>query len=198
MQTRHPSQLARCTSAFFACLLAMSATSNGQTYPGVKCVVDGSKQCLTRHNAEWLDGKVYFSSETAVKKFRSKLSNSATKRHPDPSLTLKANHQLVLTGQYRQVRCPVTGEKPTNSIKLQVAGINVYFNNEKARSQLLTRKTTFARASQIFDSQKFCEAFSSAKRLEKKSPTPVAGANRPISIAELKQPLKSLDAPTKQ
>jgi hypothetical protein len=140
---------------------------------------------LTRHKAKWLDGKVYFSSQSAAKTFRSKTSTTAFKNLSNPPLTLKANHQLALTGQYKQVCCPVTGEKVTDSIQLQVAGMNVYFNSVEARSQLSKQKSTLARASRIFDAKTFARSFAPAKRAPTKSKILEAGANRPVSIAAL-------------
>ena len=90
-------------SVFFSLLLVFlsSTLAVGQDLVGVKCVVSGDEQAVADASVDYKEGKVYFCCEDCQAKFQ-----EAMKQNENP-YAVKANHQLVLSGQYVQKHCPI-------------------------------------------------------------------------------------------
>ena len=84
---------------------------------GVKCFLMPAKGINPEKSVDYKDGKVYFCCPDCVKKF------GADKE----KYTSKANHQLVLTKQYKQEACPFSGGKLDDATAIEVAGVKVAF-----------------------------------------------------------------------
>jgi len=84
-----------------------------------KCPVSGGKISKDA-SIDYKGGKVYFCCEGCISKFK----------EDKAKYEAKANEQLVITGQAKQVGCPVCGEKPNCGYKLKVCGIDVCFCGE--------------------------------------------------------------------
>ena len=67
---------------------------------GVKCVVIPKAAKISK-SADYRDGKVYFCCGNCAEKFAANQKRYA----------IKANHQLVASGQYEQIGCPMSGGK---------------------------------------------------------------------------------------
>jgi hypothetical protein len=191
MQSHLPIKLAGLASAVALYVVMTSASSLGQTYPGVKCIVNGNSQCKVRHAAKWHDGQVYFATRSAADDFRSRHDAASSQKRIKPlkpSLILKANHQLVLTGQYSQRRCPISGKSISDQFQIRVAGLKIYLHDSISKSRLQAVDSTLGRAKLVFADSTFTNAFSKTLRQTNKKPTPVQttvpGANRPVSIAD--------------
>ncbi len=68
-------------------------------------------------SVDYLGGKVYFCSDECADKFKARKTEYEA----------QANAQLVVTGQFRQIRCPVSGDEFARGIKTKVCGVDVYF-----------------------------------------------------------------------
>ena len=68
-------------------------------------------------SADYMGGTVYFCCEECVGKFE---------KSPDKYAT-KANHQLVVTGQAKQTKCPLTGRNLNPEKTVEVGGVEVEF-----------------------------------------------------------------------
>ncbi|MEM7558344.1 MAG: PQQ-binding-like beta-propeller repeat protein [Planctomycetota bacterium] len=82
----------------------------------VSCVVEPGKEIQKDISVDYKEGKLYFSSETALKTYQA-----------DPSkYEAFANHQLVVTKQYVQQTCPLSGEEPDEfSATVSIAGAKI-------------------------------------------------------------------------
>ncbi len=66
---------------------------------------------------DYMRGKLYFSSTECIDKFRADRF----------TYEAKANAQLVITGQFKQTRCPLSGDEFALGIKTKVCGVDVRF-----------------------------------------------------------------------
>ncbi len=96
---------------------------------GVKCFLMPAKAIKEDKAVDYKDGKVYFCCPNCVKKFTEEKDK----------LAHKANHQLVLTKQYKQEACPFSGGKLDESTAIEVGGVKVAFccNNCKGTAEKL-------------------------------------------------------------
>ena len=190
---------------WLACLIFGDATVVAQQYPGVKCIVDGSQQCRIEHTVEFnwdkksadkkCLGKIFFSSQHAANQFQARVVKKLKlDQQPDSSLLLKANHQLALTGQVKQQRCPLTGKSIDREHQLLIAGLNVCFHDVATKNKVESLESTWQRAEQVFTPQMFAKSFS--KRVGPAKRTGVAVADESASGIVSKDDLTGL--PTKR
>lgn len=66
---------------------------------------------------DYLGGKVFFCGPDCIRQFKSNRSEYEA----------RARAQLVVTGQFRQVRCPVDGNEVAAGIKAKISGVDVRF-----------------------------------------------------------------------
>lgn len=81
---------------------------------GIKCPVSG-KPVVADKTADYKGGKVYFCCPGCPGGFAKNTAKFAA----------KANHQLVATGQAKQVKCPIAGRKINPAKSVTVAGVKV-------------------------------------------------------------------------
>jgi len=106
---------------FLTCVLLLAMATGADRKPekllrGVKCLID--KKSVTNRKAfvPYKQGKVYFCCQDCARQFQ---------RAPS-KYKARANHHLVLTKQYVQKACPLSGETPDeDSVVLKVAGVDV-------------------------------------------------------------------------
>jgi YHS domain-containing protein len=82
----------------------------------VKCPVSG-KAVKADKTVDFNGGKVYFCCENCPKAFQADTAKYAA----------KANHQLVQTGQLKQVACPLTGKPTKDEQTVEIDGVKVAF-----------------------------------------------------------------------
>ena len=81
-----------------------------------KCPITGEK--ITKDVAiDYKGGKLYFCCPGCIAPFKENTAKYAA----------KANEQLVVTGQAKQIACPLTGAKINPSTKTKIAGVDVCF-----------------------------------------------------------------------
>ena len=95
-------------------LLAVGAEPKAAVKP--KCPVRGGA-IDTSVSADYQGKKVYFCCAKCVKKFEDGTAKYAA----------KANHQLVVTGQFKQTACPISGKACKASFTSSVGGVQVAY-----------------------------------------------------------------------
>ena len=193
MQPYHQTRSAKLLAIMYGCLTCLlfgEAPSVAQQYPGVKCIIDGNQQCRIEHSVEFnwdqnsVDqkclGKIFFSSQYAANQFQARVVKKLKlDQQPASSLLLKANHQLALTSQVKQQKCPVTGKSIDQEHQLLIAGVKVCFHDAAARNKVESLESTWQRAEQVFATRMFAKSFS--KRVERMSQAGVAVADESAS-----------------
>lgn len=114
MLTRLVLGLAVAASGMLALTAARAADEKKEVE--VKCPVSG-KPISKEHAVAYKEGEVYFCCPNCPKAFEKDTAKFAT----------KANHQLVLTEQYEQAKCPLTGNKLNPEQTVEVADVEVQF-----------------------------------------------------------------------
>jgi len=111
------------------------------------CPVSG-QPALEDKTAAYKDGKVYFCCGECPKAFAKDTAKYA----------VKANQQLVATGQTTQSKCPLSGGKLNTDATSDVGGVKVTFccNNCKAK---VDEAKGDAKAELVFSDTAFAKAF---------------------------------------
>lgn len=94
-----------------------AAMANKVSLDGVKCLMMPKKDVKEDKFVEYKDAKVYFCCPGCVKKFSADSKPFAA----------KANHQLVLTKQYEQKKCPLSGGDINAEQHITVGDVKVGF-----------------------------------------------------------------------
>jgi YHS domain-containing protein len=102
---------------------ALSAADAKKVEP--VCIVGGGKLENMNNSVAYKGGKVYFCCENCPKEFEKNTAKYAA----------KANHQLVVTEQAKQTKCPLSGGKLNPDANVEVGGVSVGFccNNCKGK-----------------------------------------------------------------
>jgi YHS domain-containing protein len=126
---------------------------NGQDLKGVKCILDGEVQVDANANVDYREGKVYFCCEHCADEFKSKMSDS------NSDLLTKANHQLVVTGQYVQTACPLTGKPVAADMTADVGGVKVAFCCGSCQGAVQSQADLAGKAQKVFANAAFEKGF---------------------------------------
>jgi len=137
----------------FAAVAAFFMTTNSINRAGekkefkAKCPVSG-KDAKETSSVEHNGGKVYFCCDNCPKAFEKDTAKFAA----------KANHQLVATGQAKEVKCPFTGKDLNPDTKIDVSGVDVCFccNNCMGKAE---KAKGAAQIILIFEDGKFKKGF---------------------------------------
>ena len=89
-------------SVMVAAALCVSVSARAADTTKLKCPVSG-KAASKDHALAYKDGEVYFCCDKCPNAFKENTAKYAT----------KANLQLVASGQYKEVKCPLTGKRST-------------------------------------------------------------------------------------
>ena len=119
----------------------------------VKCFVKGKVvKIADAKSSDYKGATVYFCCDGCKGKFAKETAKLAG----------KANHQLVATGQAKEVKCPLTGRNLNTATKIKVAGVDVCFccNNCKGKA---TKAQGDAQIELIFNDKAFKKGFEVAK-----------------------------------
>jgi hypothetical protein len=119
--------------------------------PELSCPV--SKHPASKdHAVSYKDGKVFFCCDDCPKAFEAN-----TKK-----FSRAANAQLVASGQYKEVKCPFSGQKLNPETAVEVAGVKVTFCCEKCQAKA-TKANKEERVKMVFADKVFDKAFAKDK-----------------------------------
>ncbi len=91
----------------------------------LKCPVSGAP--ISREaSVDYKGAKVYFCCSGCIPKFKESSAKYQAKAH----------EQLVLSGQFKQVACPLTGGKLNEATKTKVGGVEVCFCCKNCQSKV--------------------------------------------------------------
>src|SRR5580700_3981547 len=104
-----------------------------------------SKQHVAEHNG----GKVYFCSDKCAKTFAAKTNEFAA----------KANLQLVVSGQFKLVKCPLEGYTLNPITAMEVGGVKVLFCCKGCKNEVRLAKSEDDRINLVFNDKAFKKGF---------------------------------------
>jgi YHS domain-containing protein len=110
--------------------LAVSAFAADLKLDGVKCLVAGGQPAKAANASDYKGGKVFFCCGNCQKKFDA----------APAALSVKANHQLVLTGQAKQSKCPLSGGPCKEDKVVEVGGAKVFFCCDNCKGKVAGAK----------------------------------------------------------
>jgi len=116
------------------------------------CPLSG-KAALENKTADYKGGKVYFCCENCPKAFAKDTAKYA----------VKANQQLVATGQATQGKCPLSGGKLNPDASVEVGGVKVTFCCNDCKGKVADAKGD-AQAELVFSDTAFAKAFEVKKK----------------------------------
>jgi YHS domain-containing protein len=129
-----------------------------QEIKGVKCPVEGDAQVDAAASVDFHGGKVYFCCEHCADDFKSKMSDV------NSELVTKAHHQLVLTGQFSQTACPLSGKPVAADKTADVGGVKVAFCCGGCQGAVQGLPDLASKAKKVFSNVSFEKGFSKAKQ----------------------------------
>jgi YHS domain-containing protein len=138
-------------TALIVASLCFCLTANAADEPALKCPISG-KAATKDHAAKYKDGQVYFCCDNCPKAFEANTKKFAT----------KANAQLVASGQYKQVKCPLSGEDLNPATAVKVADVSVSFCCDKCKAKVEAAKDK-KQLNMVFNDKAFDKAFVKAK-----------------------------------
>lgn len=144
--------------AVLTAVAMISTTLAEEDLTGVKCVVNGKKAAKAGSSVEYMGGKVYFCCGNCVKAFKEdvKLKDKA-------KFATKANHQLVLTAQFVQKGCPISGGAIDEDQMAEIGGAKVGFCCEKCLKKVNDAEGLEAKAGLVFATAAFKKGFEKKK-----------------------------------
>ena len=134
-----------------------ASESAAQEMAGVKCVVDGDRNANEQFKVAFGDGEVYFCCKQCANTFAANSEDFQT----------RANHQLVVMGQYKQVACPIAGEDFNPEQTAKVGGVEVAFCCENCKKKVVEAKDLAGKAELVFGPAAFKRAFAKPETSQK-------------------------------
>ena len=128
---------------------------------GIKCVVEGERAAIQSAAADYKNGKVYLSSDHCADAFK-----KDAEEPDDAKFAIKANHQLVLTGQYVQKGCPITGEAVDENLSMTLGAVKIGFSSAASQAKIDQLETFEEKATLLFSDAAFDIAFAPRKVVE--------------------------------
>lgn len=156
MLTRLALGLAVAASGMLA-LTAARAADEKEKEVEIKCPVSGKK--ADKANAlAYKEGEVYFCCMNCPKAFEKETAKYAT----------KANHQLVLTGQYEETKCPLTGRPLNPEQAVTINDVEVHFCCANCKGKVAKAEED-EQLNLVFADKAFDKAFQKKEKEEKKA-----------------------------
>ena len=119
----------------------------------IKCVVNAKAPAKADNGVDYKEGKVFFCCQNCPKSFAKDTAKFAA----------KANKQLVATKQYKEVKCPLSGQDLNPDTAIDVAGVKVAFCCEKCQGKVAKAKGD-EQIDLVFSDAAFKKAFEVAKK----------------------------------
>ena len=132
---------------------ALTLTLDAHELPeGLKCVVAG-KPAKASAAADYRGGKVYLCCDHCVEEFARDSSKFET----------LANLQLVLTGQFEQTGCPISGGDVDEEQFCEVAGLKIFMCCKDCKAKVDSAKTEEQKIELVFANDAFEKSFALKK-----------------------------------
>jgi YHS domain-containing protein len=133
-----------------AALLAAASLvwAAGPDLTHAKCPVAGG-QAVAGTSVDYKGGKVFFCCAGCDAEFKANPAKYAA----------KANYQLFVTGQAKQVACPLTGEPVAKGLTAKVADATVAFCCASCTEEVNKAADDDAKIEMIFNDEAFAKAF---------------------------------------
>lgn len=151
-------RISRCGLLALAAVLVASSVANAQDLTGVKCILNGKKSAKASAYVDYQGGKVYFCCGNCVKAFKADMKLKDKAKH-----TTKANHQLVVTGQFTQKGCPISGGAVDASKVTEIGGAKVAFCCGNCLGKVNSAQGLEAKAGLVFSKTAFAKGFEKKK-----------------------------------
>jgi len=144
-------------SVMVAAALCVSVSASAADISKLKCPVSG-KAASKDHAVAYKDAEVYFCCENCPKAFKENTAKYAT----------RANLQLVASGQYKEVKCPLTGKALNPETATKVGGVSVEFCCNGCKGKIEALKKKGDRLKLVFNDEAFAKGFEKVSAPEKK------------------------------
>lgn len=131
--------------------LAVSIFAADPKLEGVKCILNPKGPAKAENSCDYKGGKVFFCCDKCPTEFAKDPAKHA----------VKANQQLVATGQAKQQKCPFSGGELNTATKTKVSGVDVCFCCEKCQAKATDAKDGAAEL--VFNDKAFDKAFKVGK-----------------------------------
>ena len=141
------------TFAILSLLVGFGVVANAQDLTGIKCLVTGEQGAKAENAVDYLDGKVYLCCPRCKEKFSGNVEDFST----------KANHQLVVTGQYVQTSCPSGHKIDGQQHKLNLAGVEVHFCSAAEMKKVTEATSVGEKVNLVFSNAAFRKTFGKKK-----------------------------------
>lgn len=139
----------------FGVVFATLTFNSGQVnLTGVKCIVEGERAASRAAAVGYKNGKVYLCNAHCADAFK-----QGAELDEDAKFIIKANHQLVLTGQYIQKVCPISGDPVDEIFSLTVGAAKIGFSCAQSRAEVTQLKTIEEKVTLLFSDAAFDKAF---------------------------------------
>jgi hypothetical protein len=115
-------------SGLFVCAAIVSHAEEAKKAE-LKCPVSG-KAATKDHALDHNGGKVYFCCDNCPKAFKENTAKFAA----------KANEQMIVDGQFKQAKCPISGAKLNPDQHVAVDGVEVQFCCDKCKGKVAAAK----------------------------------------------------------
>ena len=119
----------------------------------IKCVVAAKNPAKADNSVDYKEGKVFFCCQNCPKAFAKDTAKFAA----------QANKQLVATKQYKEVKCPLSGQDLNPDTAIDVAGVKVCFCCEKCQAKVAKAKGD-EQINLVFSDDAFEKGFEVAKK----------------------------------
>ena len=116
---------------------------------GVQCMLMPAKGVKAKHAVDYKGGQVFFCCKGCAGKFAKNPSKYAE----------KANQQLVATGQFKQMACPLSGGDMDDDQVVSVSGIEVKFCCGNCVNKVGGQANDAAKSGLVFSDKSFAKGF---------------------------------------
>ncbi len=144
-------------SVMVAAALCVSVSARAADTTKLKCPVSG-KAASKDHALAYKDGEVYFCCDKCPNAFKENTAKYAT----------KANLQLVASGQYKEVKCPLTGKALNPETATKISGVSVEFCCNGCKGRVAALKKKGAKLNLVFNDEAFAKGFEKVPAADKK------------------------------
>lgn len=137
-------------------LILLAGVTLGQDVDltGIKCIVNGKKAANSTATVKYKKGTVYFCCQNCASAFKEDV-----KLKKDAKFATKANHQLVLTGQFVQKGCPFSGSEIKEGTLVDVGGTKVGFCCDDCSKKVADAKDLATKAEMVFSNVSFKKGY---------------------------------------